>query len=116
MKHIETDTQIRIANYLHMKYPNLLWTIGLGGIHTTAPQRRKMIQMGYRNGTPDIMIFFPRYTYHGLFIELKAPKGKISPEQREFKTNAELNKYMFSYCWSYEEAIRTIEMYMGVDI
>ncbi len=32
--------------------------------------------MGYWAGTPDIMIFEPRWEFHGMFLELKMPGGK----------------------------------------
>lgn len=58
-----------IADYLHHS-PN-------GGART-AREGKKFKQMGTLAGFPDLFLFIPRDDYHGLFIELKASKGKTA--------------------------------------
>lgn len=109
----EQQMQNKVANYLRLRYPSLLWTISPAGLVRGASMAVLMKRMGYRNGTPDIIIFEPKGIWHGLFIELKAIKGTISDEQREFLATASGLKYATAVCWSYEEAIQTVDNYMG---
>lgn len=57
----------KLADYLHHS-PNG------GKRHITTATRFKA--MGTKAGFPDLFLFIPCGGYHGLFIELKTPKGK----------------------------------------
>ncbi|STZ55560.1 VRR-NUC domain [Moraxella lacunata] len=57
----------KLADYLHHS-PNG------GKRHITTATRFKA--MGTKAGFPDLFLFIPHGGYHGLFIELKTPKGK----------------------------------------
>lgn len=68
--------------------------------------------MGYRNGTLDLLIFSARYNFHGLFVELKVPGGRVSDEQNKFIQDALYAGYATAVCWDYEETIATINKYL----
>ena len=60
------------------------------------------------------MLAIPNKTHHGLFIELKSEKGKLSEKQLEMRKILSANGYQVSVCFSIEEAINTVKCYLGV--
>jgi hypothetical protein len=109
----EQKIQISVANYLRLRYPKLLWTISPVGLIISRNMGMLAVRMGYKAGTPDIMIFAPRGVWHGLFVELKAPGGTVSDEQTSFLAGAFESRYATAICWSYDEAIKTIDQYLN---
>lgn len=112
----EQKIQIAVCNWMRLRYPDLLFTISPAGMIRGANTAVLMKRLGYRNGTPDILIFEPRGRFHGLFIELKAEKGYLSEDQRVFIAKAVFLRYATAVCFSYEEAIKTVENYMNLPI
>lgn len=49
---------------------------------------------------------------HGLWIEVKTPRGKLSPAQLKFKINVERCDYITAICRSTQEILDTIEEYL----
>lgn len=58
-------------------------------------------QMGVKSGVPDLMLPIPANGYHGLFIEMKAEKGRTSPDQKKWLDclNAFGYKAIVAYGW-----------------
>jgi hypothetical protein len=108
----EQQLQNKVANYLRLRHPELLWTISPAGLVRGASMAVLMKRMGYMNGTPDLIIFEPRGIWHGLFVELKVPGGAVSPDQTSFLAKAFERRYATAVCWSYEEAIKTVDNYL----
>jgi hypothetical protein len=79
----------------------------------SAGQAVKMVRMGYRAGTPDVMVFEPRGVYLGLFIEFKAPGGTISDSQRDFLREAGVRGYKGAFCFSTVEGITALQTYLA---
>ena len=67
---------------------------------------------GLAKGFPDLFIPVPNKGHHGLFIELKASKGKVSEEQEEWL--AYLNKmgYKAVVAYGLEQAVKVVEEYL----
>lgn len=72
----------------------------------------KLKAEGVRAGVPDIMLPVPRGLYHGLFIELKKPKGTVQPNQREWIAALGLQGYRSVICYGWEEAKDTVLAYL----
>ena len=49
--------------------------------------------------------------YHGLFIEMKSEKGRLTENQQWFLTNAESVGYKTVVCYGSKEAIAAIQAY-----
>lgn len=112
IKNEEMAIQIAVANYLKYKHPQALFTIAPSGMKLPIGVAKKMKAMGYRAGTPDMMIFEPRGQYNGLFLELKTKRGILSPLQQEFLSALDLRGYKTRVCYSYEQAVDEIECYL----
>jgi hypothetical protein len=110
-KNEETNIQVAVANYLRIKYPSVLFTIAPNGIKLPIWTAKMLKMMGYRAGTPDVLIFEPRKEYNGLFIELKTEKGKLSDLQNDFLIALESRGYKASVCFGYNKAIEAINKY-----
>jgi hypothetical protein len=110
----EQKLQIQVANYIQLRYPKLLWTISPVGLIISRTLGMLAVRMGYRSGTPDLIIFEPRGKFHGLFIELKWGDNTTSEEQNKFIQDALDRGYATAVCWTYEEATKTLDNYLNI--
>lgn len=69
-------------------------------------------QMGIRKGVPDLFLPVPMQGYHGLFIEMKSPKGRLSHEQGQWLKALNTFGYRVAVCKSFDEAKNELEEYM----
>lgn len=109
----EYRIQADFIRYLELMHPDLLYTISPAGFIMSAGMAMKMMRMGYRKGTPDVMIFEPRGQWHGLLIEFKDPKGVVSDAQKEFLATASSRGYATAVCYSTSSAISLVESYLS---
>lgn len=58
---------------------------------------------GVKAGVLDIFLPYPKDKWHGLFLEMKWGKNKLTKEQKEFIDFIGWN-YRFRVCYSWEEA------------
>lgn len=95
------------------KYPELtmLFHIPNGG-KRNAREAARFKRMGVKPGVPDLFLPVPRGRFHGLFIELKASKGKLSDYQKQWLQELESSGYAACVCFGFEEAQRDIIKYL----
>jgi len=111
---IEQAKVVAWARWAHRsgKYPNLdLLHCSLNGVKLSALQATKSKQQGMLSGVPDLFLPVPIGGYHGLFIEMKSEKGRLTENQQWFLSNAESLGYKTAVCYSAKEAIDAIEAY-----
>jgi hypothetical protein len=82
----EQIEHINVINWFSYNYPSLS-----DDLHHFANERKCSMQqgrllkrMGVKKGVSDFFLAFPCGGFHGLWIELKTEKGKLSPEQLDF--------------------------------
>lgn len=136
----ESDLQIAVANYLRLKYPNVMFHSDFGsGIKLTKGQAIKQKrQNGGRRGWPDMFIAEPKtiveFSVHnnrdekrvvsGLFLELKKEGTRIikkngewaSPhieEQWHILSELTMRGYSAAFAVGFENAKRIIDDYLG---
>lgn len=83
VKFSESDLQKACVSWFKTKHPNI-YTISSylqGNINGFAASQEAN-SMGYQAGCPDLFIVYPSKGYHGLFIEFKSSKGKLTPLQK----------------------------------
>ena len=61
-------------------------------------------QMGVKSGVPDLFYPVPMKGYHGLFIEMKANKGRLSMEQKKWIAALEQLGYKCVVAHGWEQA------------
>ena len=102
------------ASYNYGKYPELeklMFSIPNGSL------RNKMVAVklrreGVKAGTSDFTIQVPRCGYHGLWIELKAEKGRKQDNQVEFIDAIRKQGYYADFVFGADDAIQLIQKYM----
>jgi len=120
MKHIEYDYQVAVFQwaYFHRnKWPeiNFMFAV-INETRGISPQKgnRDRLQ-GKRSGVPDICLPVPRGTFHGLYIEMKSPTGKISENQKKYAIFLKSQGYFVALCNSPECATDTIKDYLNME-
>jgi len=116
----EHDEQVALLHWIDTfksKYPQLDMAFAIpNGGHRHIAVARKLKAEGVRAGVPDIFLAQPAQGKHGLFIEMKSEKGKISPEQTEWLSFLNGNGYATFICYSWIEAAMAISNYLGIDL
>ena len=90
MKHIEYDYQVAVfqwAEYHYGRYPALEFmfaTMNESGVRITPQAGLRNKKQGKKSGVPDICLPVPCGTFHGLWVEMKSPTGKVSKNQEKY--------------------------------
>jgi hypothetical protein len=116
VRQLEHQTQCALftwAQSMQSQYPELalLHAIPNGG-QRNAIVGAKLKREGVKRGIPDVHLPVARGPYVGLWIEHKAGKNKLSPDQEHIKhfLEVELNRVIVSYDWTH--SARAIEEYL----
>lgn len=131
----ELDIQIQVADYLRLRYPNVLFHSDYGsGLRLTPGQavKQKRLQGG-RRAWPDLFIAEPTcyencgadIWTHGLFIELKRQGTKIYRKDGRLVSDAHIREqfdmleslrqagYKAEFACGFDEAKKIIDEYLG---
>ena len=115
-KHPESQEQEKVVTWLRLQYPFVLFTASTLDFTSFKTARRRE-RMGYKSGTPDLMIFEQRGTYGGLFVEMKACKGGIVSEAQEnFLTALNHRGYLTTVAHGFDEAMKQIISYLDLPL
>lgn len=116
MKDQEHQLQVTCIRYFRYKYSDyLIWAIPNGG-QRNAIVAVKLKAEGVLSGVPDIFIAAPRGKYHGLFIELKVGKNKLTESQKEIIPQLKMQQYKCEVCYSFDEFKDLVDTYMNISI
>ena len=70
-------------------------------------------QMGVKAGVPDLFYPVPMHGYHGLFIEMKSDKGRLSQAQMRWHAALRIFGYRVEVCKGWQQAKNILEDYMS---
>lgn len=127
-REIETQEQIEVVRWLKIENDariisgerEICFIASSNGGKVSKRQAVLFKAMGYRAGTPDLFILWPRGGFHGLFIEMKRPaipnvcdKGRPSKEQIKFAQEVTARGYGFYFAYGADEAKRLITEYIA---
>ena len=108
----EHQEQVAVIDWFRLAYPKLmLFAIPNGGarhIVTAVNLKRE----GVISGVADMFLMYAAFPFHGLFIEMKAKGGKVSPAQASFMSAAKDNGYQAVVCYGFDEAKENINSYL----
>ncbi|MFA9487094.1 MULTISPECIES: VRR-NUC domain-containing protein [unclassified Moraxella] len=96
------------------------------GGYRSKSEGRNFKLLGTKAGFPDLFLFIPKGGYHGLFIELKTPKGKtkngktrqagkVSDNQEMMIDRLNAVGYKAVVVYGANEAIDEIKAYLGIN-
>lgn len=118
LAHPEHDEQVKLINWTKREdvlevYPELelLYAVPNGGkrhIGTAV----KMKAEGVKSGVPDLHLPVARVQYHSLWLEMKAPKGTVSTEQKWWLKRLMLEDHCVAVCYSAESAKDVLRHYL----
>jgi len=116
MNEIEHKSQVALfkwAAFAKVQYPELklMFAIPNGGKRHKAVAA-KMKREGAKAGVLDIFLPVARHGYHGLFIEMKAPKGKLTDLQKDWLKDLIGQGYFCQAAYSCDEARKILEAYL----
>jgi hypothetical protein len=107
----ECDRKRWALDHLH-SIPNGLW---LGADRRRAASVISSAKAaGLTPGVPDLRLDFAAQGYHGLYVEMKAGRNDLTPEQRLFYDGARAAGYEVIVAWSWMDAAREIVSYMNL--
>lgn len=129
MAESEADLQVKVADYLRLQYPSVIFHSDYGsGIKLTMAQAvRQKRQNGGRRAWPDMFIAEPRATgfrrYYGLFIELKKEGTRLRKknggfasehigEQADLLVKLRARGFMAEFACGFDEAKTLIDRYL----
>lgn len=117
----EETTHINCVNWFQWHFPNKdiihipnggtrNWKLNAKGVRYS-PEAQRLKRMGVKKGVSDIFIPEPEGTYHGLWIEIKSQKGKVTPEQHTFLAKQKAKNYQCAIAYSLDDFITIIKTY-----
>ena len=114
----EHDEQVALFNWAKMndsRLPELglLFAIPNGGQRHILVAK-KMKAEGVKAGVPDIFLPVVRGHFHGMFIEMKFGKNKLTKSQKAWAEKLIKADYEFITCWGWENAAEAIEYYLAL--
>jgi hypothetical protein len=99
--------------HIRRKYPVLKLLYHIPNERQCSPVQGRLLKLlGVKSGVPDLHLPASRGGYHGLYIEMKADKGKVSENQSWWIEELEAQGYKCAVCRGYEEAIKVLEDYL----
>ncbi len=110
----ESDLQANVIKFIKTMFPNAVYVVGLGELQDSQWKRSYAYKMGYRGGTPDLLILNRHVDYNGFGIEFKTPtlRGRLSDNQQEFLEDLETHcKYKTLVSCDYNEIILELVNY-----
>lgn len=116
MKQLERESQIMLFQWMALessKYPELrmAFAIGNGGSRHLI-EAINLKRSGTKAGIPDLMLAVARSVWHGLFVEMKYGKNKLSKEQLDWMHKLVDQGYDCAVCYSFDEARKVILDYL----
>jgi len=114
-RHLESQMQRQAVAWFGLQHAPLapyLLAIPNGG--TRAPREAANLKReGVRPGVPDLLFAYPSGQYHGLWMELKVPPNKPTPEQRAYLERLAAVGFAVVVVTSFEQFQATISDYLS---
>lgn len=114
MRHEESDIQIacvRWFRYQHQELKDLLFSIPNGGARNAVTASILKAE-GVVAGVSDLILLVPRHDHPCLCIEMKTPKGRQSPAQKEWQQQVESIGGKYIICRSVTDFMDEVENYL----
>jgi hypothetical protein len=97
-----------------LPHPVSRWGFAVpNGFLDSKSKRIRAWKEGVVSGISDVFIPFPSKGHHGLFLEFKAPGGRVSLAQEEFLAYAHSTGYKAQVVYSYQEGLKALMEYLN---
>ncbi len=110
----EQIAHIQVVDWFHLQYPDLAQDFHhFANERKCTPSQGYMLKrMGVKRGVADFHLAYPVGKYHGLWLELKSEKGRLTPEQKLFLERKSLLGYCATTAWGFFDATQAIKKYL----
>jgi len=110
----EQIDHINFVNWFHHNFPELADDFHhfANERKCTQQQGRTLKRMGVKKGVADFFLALSVDGFHGLWLELKVGKGKLSPEQTDFLNRKTARGYFVAVTWGWEAAKEVMLCYL----
>lgn len=114
MKDLEHFEQSRFFGVIRtLKHPGLKGIFAVpNGFLRTPSMRIRAWQEGQLSGVWDVLLPTPCGGHHGLWLEFKSPRGKLTEAQQTFGALMSKRGYQCAVVRSYKEALEVVEKYL----
>lgn len=115
LRNEESKLQKACVKWFQLQYPRykrLLFHVPNGG-YRTATTARNMKLEGVVAGVADLILLVPSRTCHGLCIEMKTPKGRQTPRQKQWQEAVKAMGYRYEIARSIEEFMNIIDYHFN---
>lgn len=118
MKSREAQEQCVVISWANMqknKYPelDLIFHIPNGGSRNFK-EAMNLKRQGVKAGVMDLFLPVARKSKHGLWIEMKWDKNKLTQQQKKWYFSMIDQGYEVEVCYSADEAIQVIKDYLNI--
>lgn len=116
MKHLEYELQKACVYWFRIiwpKYAKLLFAVP-NDRKQSVIQGARYKASGSVSGVSDLILLVPKGNFHGLCIEMKTEKGKLSENQKEWLELVKMQGYETVVCNSFESFCETMQVYMNL--
>lgn len=86
----------------------------LNGVKLTPTQYSMAKASGMNAGFPDLELPAARHGYHGLYIEMKSEKGRLSEDQKIWVDYLKSEKFFHYTAYSSDLAIKCLKWYLNI--
>ena len=115
MKRLEETHQVTLVGWFRLQHPHqkqLLTIVSFG--ENVGPRRMdRLKKMGLTKGWPDLLLAKSCHDFHGLFIEMKSPTGRLETSQKVVHDALRAEGYQVSVCYHWLEARDAIQDYLA---
>ena len=119
---VELIERVRLelcVDFPELKGPNFketgalrLFAVPNGGIRHIQEAVRLKAE-GVQRGVPDLVLPIPRGKHCGAYLELKANKGRLSEEQKDWLRFLEAQGYAVEVAWTAKDAFQFLRDYLS---
>lgn len=117
MRYLEFQEQACLITWARLstgKYPEFaLLHSSLNAGKRRAPEAARLKQSGMLAGIPDLFLPCARSGWHGLYIEMKAKGGAVTPIQKSMHEKLMAQNYLVVVCYSFEHAKTELLLYLA---
>ena len=118
MKHEESNIQQAFIQWCELhkhKYPELgFMHHSPNGGRRSAKEGARFKREGVKAGFPDLLLAVARNEFHGLFIEVKTKKGRLTASQEKWKKFLIKEGYSHNICRTIDECINITKRYLNI--
>ncbi len=108
-RHLESQIQQAAVTWFRLQYPGMLIAAVPNGGFRNAREAAIMRKEGVLAGFSDLVVIGEQNV---LFVEMKTPKGRLSPLQSLFKRRVESLGFEYLVCHSLEEFVQSIRRWV----